>query len=393
NIMGSFTGGSVVAGKSSEIFKEAPERSVQFVVYRNNNRDALSGGDDIVIEGNTFRKLKMDCANSGSSWNTAPYGGARITHTFTYVDESGNSVPVSTHDEYCISLETYRYEFYNEDGELYDTVDIRGVYGEEVHLGDFLPAVPEKEGYTGSWHIDSATVVDSGNRSSVSTSGMNDIVMLYIQRVDINYTAKSYAVRLESAQAVDGWTLSDNKYVYDCEAEYGSSVTFYCDNQVLASYTVGTKDNLFTLPTLDADYIWSSVEFTKSAIMCYAQRNVDTVVYVSEVSFDYQGVLYDSFSEELTADYSLIVPERAGYTFLGWYSNESGSWEKVTALESLDGENAVTYRLHALWLSDLTVTDFTATRSGLIGDRTYSATASVSGGELIGAFANEEGVT
>ncbi|MDE7295693.1 MAG: InlB B-repeat-containing protein, partial [Clostridia bacterium] len=349
DIMGSFTGGSVVAGKSSEIFKEAPERTAQFVVYRNNKRDGLSGGDEMVIEGNTFRKVKMTCGNSGSSWNTAPYGGARITHTFTYEDVNGNTVPVSTADEHCISLETFRYEFY-QDGELYDTVDIRGVYGEEVRLGNFLPAVPEKEGYTGSWLIDSDTVVDSGDRSTVNTSGINDIVTLYTHRVESAYTANSYAVRLESEQAIDGWTQIDNKYVYECEAEYGSSVTFYCDNNVLASYTVGTKDNLFTLPTLDADYIWSSVETTKSAIMCYAQRNVDTVVYVSEVSFDYQGVSYDSFSEEISADYSLIVPERAGYTFLGWYSNESGSWEKVTALESVNNGNAVTYRLHALWL-------------------------------------------
>ncbi len=388
NIMGSFTGGTVVAGKSAEIFKNAPERTAQFVVYRNNKRDGLSGGDEIVIEGNTFRKLKMTCGNSGSTLNTAPYGGARITHTFTYTNANGNSIPVSTADEHCISLETYRYEFYHEDGELYDTVDIRGVYGEEVRLGDFLPAVPEKEGYTGSWLIDTNIVVDSGNRDAVEIAGI-DIVTLYTHRVDPTYTPNSYAVRLESTQAIDGWTLVDIKYVYECEADCDSSVIFYCDNQVLASYTVRTKDNLFTLPALGSDYIWSSVETTKTAIMCYAQRNVDTVVYVSEIAFEHGGVSYDSFSEEITENYTLIVPECAGYTFLGWYSNASGSWEKVTALESVNDGNAVTYRLHALWVSDLSVAWVSASRSW----GSHDGEVKTSGGNLIGAFANEEGVT
>ena len=393
NIMGSFTGGSVVVGKSTEIFQKAPERSVQFVIYRENKRDGLSGGDEIVIEGNTFRKLKMTSGNAGSSWNTAPYGGARITHTFTYTDANGNMIPVSTQDEYCISLETYRYEFCNEAGEVCNTVDIRGVYGEEVRLGGFLPAVPEKEGYTGSWSVDSATVVDSGNRGTVETSGVNDIVTLYTKRIVPVYSVNRYQVRLESAKAIDGWTQEGNKYVYECEAEYGSSVIFYRDNKILASYAVGVKNNVFTLPVLDQDYIWSSAEITKSAIKCYAQRNVDTALYVSEVTFEYDGVSYDSYSEEIGDDYHLIVPERAGFTFLGWYENSSGSWAKVTSLQAANGAVGVTYKLHALWLSDLTVTDFTAKRSGLIGDRKYSGSVSVSGGELIGAFAKEEGVT
>ncbi len=165
-------------------------------------------------------------------------------------------------------------------------------------------------------------------------------------------------------------------------AKYGSSVIFYRDNKILASYAVGVKNNVFTLPVLDQDYIWSSAEITKSAIKCYAQRNVDTALYVSEVTFEYDGVSYDSYSEEIGDDYHLIVPERAGFTFLGWYENSSGSWAKVTSLQAANGAVGVTYKLHALWLSDLTVTDFTAKRSGLIGDRKYSGNVSVSGGKL-----------
>lgn len=189
-IRGSFTGGMPASGKSSEIFQGSPVKEVQYVVYRNNSRDALSGGAELTVEGNTFGKNKMNCGNSGSVLNTAPYGGALVRHTFSYTGADGNTHSVSTQDEVCISLETYHVNFYNEDGSLYQTVDVRGVYGSAITVAMIMPSVPEKTGYKGVWANAETTVIDSGARTSVSTKGLT-LVTEYTVNVYPEYTPSS----------------------------------------------------------------------------------------------------------------------------------------------------------------------------------------------------------
>ena len=74
----------------------------------------------------------------------------------------------------------------------------------------------------------------------------------------------------------------------------------------------------------------------------YAYENYDTV------TFD------DGFggtsTENFVADYALPTPTKEGYTFLGWWKQTDGAWEKVDSLAYTGGADVI---LYALWVTEL----------------------------------------
>ncbi len=384
-IRGSFTGGMPASGKSSEIFRDSPTKEVQYVVYRNNTRDTLSGGDELAVEGNTFGKEKMTCGNSGSTWNSAPYGGAQVTHTFSYTGADGNTYTVSTKDEVCISLETYHVNFYNEDGSLYQTVDVRGVYGSAITVAMIMPSVPvTKEGYKTVWADAETTVIDSGARTGVTASGTNNIVTEYTVDVYLKSVPEIYGVTFVSDTEVMGWSETNGEWRYETEMEYGAVINYYVLGEIIGSDTVGIEGNVFTLPSWQwNEGKWSATVESSGATISAEFKAI--VSYSSEVAFEWEGVSTNSVTVEVenSSGYELITPSASGYIFLGWWTQENDVWAQVTEL----GGN-LNASLCALWASEVKV-EISASKSGT----KHTATANVSGGELIGAFAQEQETT
>ena len=70
--------------------------------------------------------------------------------------------------------------------------------------------------------------------------------------------------------------------------------------------------------------------------------------------------------------YDLPTAEREGYTFLGWWMQKNGSWEKVETLTCSGGSDVT---LHALW-AEVEIIEPNCSRKGFLG-YSYSAAGSV----------------
>ena len=356
NILGTSSGGTIFGAKGKNIFSAEPTKQVQYVVYRDGERDILSGGDSEFIEGGEFGKRSMMCGNSGATFLTAPYGGALVTHTFRYLDADGVERTISTSDEATISLESFTLVFYDEGGNELERMTVHGSYGTPLTLGDLsLPAVPEKPGYSGSWTLGESDVIDSGSRKNAATSGL-DLVLSHTLDVKPVYTPRGCLVTLTAQDDVkiDGWVGE----TYETELKFGQTIEFTLSGSVLETYTVGLKNDV-TLPKLPEGAFWSAIEETGNGIRIVAVKNPDKVT------------LYDGFDGnvpyEFDSDYTLPVYEaRDGYTFLGWWGRSGESWQKVEALSYSGG--GAKYELYALWVKAGTV-------SGSYSGKTFTITA------------------
>ncbi len=342
NIHGTVEGGKIVGAHGSQIFPSEPTKEVNYLVYGNGKQDVLSGGEAEAIEEGAFGKSKMTCGYFGSTMNTAPYGGAKVTHIFTYLDADGTTQSVSTTDEATVSLESYTIVYRDEDGAEVMRMEVRGSYGAQLTLADLgLPEVPEKMGHEGSWDKEGEYVIDSGDRQYAASSGGGlrpDLVLSHTIEVRPVYTAKLYPVTLTAQDDVqiDGWTGDS----YTLELHFGDVILFEQGGNSLGSYTVGTENEVL-LPKLTSGAYWCAVEETEQGILIRAMKDPDHVT------------LYDAFGgeSEVSFDtvYTLDAPSpQDGFTFLGWWKQTDGAWEKVDSLAYSGGGNQ--FALYALWV-------------------------------------------
>ena len=342
NIHGTVEGGKIVGAHGSQIFPSEPTKEVNYLVYGNGKQDVLSGGEAEAIEEGAFGKSKMTCGNFGSTMNTAPYGGAKVTHIFTYLDADGTTQSVSTTDEATVSLESYTIVYRDEDGAEVMRMEVRGSYGAQLTLADLgLPEVPEKMGNEGSWDKEGEYVIDSGDRQYATSSGGGlrpDLVLSHTIEVRPVYTAKLYPVTLTAQDDVqiDGWT-GDN---YTLELHFGDVIRFEQSGNSLGSYTVGTENEVL-LPKLASGAYWCAIEETEQGILIRAMKDPDHVT------------LYDAFGGErevsFDTEYTPDAPSpQDGFTFLGWWKQTDGAWEKVDSLAYTGGGNQ--FALYALWV-------------------------------------------
>ena len=349
NILGTSSGGTIFGTMGRNIISAASTKEVQYVVYRDGKCDTLSGGDSEFIEDGKFGKRSMMCGNSGSTWNTAPYGGAKVTHTFTYTDADGVERSISTSDEATISLESFTLVFCDEGGNELERMTVRGSYGTPLTLGDLsLPAVPEKPGYSGIWTLGESDVIDSGKRANASTTDdiIPDLVLSHTLDVKPVYMPKSFPVTLTAQDDVkiDGWVGE----TYETELIFGQTIEFTLSGSVLETYTVGLKNDV-TLPKLPEGAYWSDIKETGNGIRIVAVKNPDKVTlydgFDGNVLVEFDGDVLVEFD----SDYTLpMYEEWEGYTFLGWWGRSGESWQKVEKL-SYTGDGAE-YELYALWV-------------------------------------------
>lgn len=232
------------------------------------------------------------------------------------------------------------------------------VNGETVLTKIDFPELEEKEGHTLKW-------VQSGLTFKPE------------------YTPNIYHVQFTTEDALaDGF---ETEY----ELAYGSKIEYYVNGELRSTDTVGAGDMTLEMPVLDERSVWYKAEASGEVLKLYAYENYDTV------TFD------DGFggtsTENFVADYALPTPTKEGYTFLGWWMQKNGSWEKVETLTYSGGSDVT---LHALWAENLTVSltvdEFVREEHGTIWIipvtyyyYSYTLTANVEGGALVGAPVEE----
>lgn len=207
------------------------------------------------------------------------------------------------------------------------------VNGETVLTKIDFPELEEKEGHTLKW-------VQSGLTFKPE------------------YTPNIYHVQFTTEDALaDGFETE-----YDLA--YGSKIEYYVNGALRGEETVGAADMTLEMPVLDERSVWYKAEASGEVLKLYAYENYDTV------TFD------DGFggtsTENFIADYALPTPTKEGYTFLGWWMQKNGSWEKVETLTYSGGSDMT---LHALW-AEVEIIEPNCSRKGFLG-YSYSAAGSV----------------
>lgn len=394
NIVGTLEGGQVFGNKSLEIFGANGTESMTAIIdVKGATADSKNGeldwGGTLDIQYDAdgiakFELLNQNCFNYADGWGKgrATYGGAIVIKTFNCGGETVTTTSGSFRsiDAYTV---TYRDENgkeigkvegvhidcpfpYVKDGVSYDFDD--RVFADTLAAKNNI-AVPEKAGYTGAW-------------AHEEIRGAGDYYPVYTANPSVK-------VCFESAAALEGFTEENGKYYYEYEMLTGTVVSFYYETQLLNAYTVG-EHTVISVPLLSDAQKWGSVDITAEGAVWRAERNVDAVAYSSEVSFLYDGVVYDSLTQEVTDGYTLIQPSAEGYVFLGWYTFRNGVWSKAESIAPTAGaDKAVTY-VQALWVSEFYVgiSNLTHSTSGLLKKNVHGATATVNGGVLKGAFAD-----
>ena len=232
------------------------------------------------------------------------------------------------------------------------------VNGETVLTKIDFPELEEKEGHTLKW-------VQSGLTFKPE------------------YTPNIYHVQFTTKdETADGFETE-----YDLT--YGTVIEYYVNGELRSTDTVGAGDMTLEMPVLDERSVWYKAEADGDVLRLYAYENYDTV------TFD------DGFggtsTENFVADYALPTPTKEGYTFLGWWMQKNGGWEKVETLTYSGGSDVT---LHALWAENLTVSltvdEFVREEHGTIWIipvtyyyYSYTLTANVEGGALVGAPVEE----
>ena len=192
------------------------------------------------------------------------------------------------------------------DGETVETQDVF-VNGSEVLSELSYPVLEEREGYTASWEQSGLTFT-------------------------AKYVPNKYHVTFKTENEVsEGVELG-------YELAYGSKIEYYVNGALRGEETVGAADMTLEMPGLTERSVWYKAEASGEVLRLYAYENYDTV------TFD------DGFggtsTENYVADYALPKPTKEGYTFLGWWKQTDGAWEKVDSLAYSGGADVT---LHALW--------------------------------------------
>ena len=172
------------------------------------------------------------------------------------------------------------------------------------------------------------------------------------------YTPKIYHVQFTTEDALaDGFETE-----YDLA--YGTAIEYYVNGELRSTETVGAGDMTLEMPVLDERSVWYKAEASGEVLRLYAYENYDTVIFDDGFG--------GTSTENFVADYALLTPTKEGYTFLGWWMQKNGSWEKVETLTYSGGSDMT---LHALW-AEVEIMEPNCSRKGFLG-YSYSAAGSV----------------
>lgn len=410
SIGGTVAGGDVPSGsRSADIVQKtnaAKSMQVRYIIFdAGGSKDALNSGRFDALSGNEF-------GGSGTSFNAsvwsggATYGGVELQLTYTV----GGQELMRTFSK-AVTFAEHTLEYQTEGGQSLHKVTLRLDCPYAYDAGDILLAstvdtrtyaeqngieVPAKEGHTAAWPSRPVT------GSMVVTP---------------EYVVEMYDVLFVSDVEIDGFEDGaafgyDGKWVLDTRLEYGARVSFFdmAGDELDGSLTVtvpaflgdkGEYDRIIitvpAVPPVGAKAGHWEPDIRTDGAMFTSVYDLDKVVYHSAVAFDGLSTA-GSLTVQYTEEYTLIAPEAQGYTFLGWFTEADGAWQKAPATLQVSMDAPVTYEVEALWVSDATlgvnVSRSSETEGVLWNKKTYykhNIAANLSGGKLIGAPA--DGIT
>ncbi len=195
------------------------------------------------------------------------------------------------------------------------------------------------------------------------------------------------------------WQQSGEKSTFTAKMKYNSQVKFSANGKEVKSQKI-TQNETIVLPKA-SDYkdgaagIWNLDSFTIEEAQFTAFYPL-TVRYISVIAYNASSshpanTSYDV--EVKDSDYTLIQPTANGYTFLGWFTKDGGDWREAKEISSttvIDGK--LTLEVEALWMSDFSIA-IEANRTSKWLTFTHTIKGTISGGQLVGAFANEATVS
>ena len=382
-VKGNVRGGTVYGYHSEEVAKAIGLAGVTSGFYRiygaDGGTDDLKYGETFALEYDKegvaqFGAEKMTSTKYGTHFtDQAKYGGVVIERKFTY---GGKEIVVRI--ESAVSIATYTVTFLSDDGtELKKSEGLRlpcpyAAQSPAVSLKDIAPSLAARTGYDAGWDISLASPV-TGNMT-----------------VRAVYTPKQFNVTFVSPVSLgDGWTENaDGTYSYTALMNYGAVISFRETDTVFGSYTVGLGDQVVTLPAVESGLLWKSFEISAEGASFTAGADPFIVTYTSTVAFTCGGTQYGGdYTVEYYHSASAIAPTAEGYVFLGWFYQEGGVWKQFTSV-AYDAENPASLTVSALWRTDdLQVAATNFKKSGVF-TKTYTGTATVTGGQLVGACAD-----
>ncbi len=217
------------------------------------------------------------------------------------------------------------------------------------------------------------------------------------QVITANYVANLYEVRFVSTKQIKSDWLFDSAtglYYYDTQMYYGSEIELYeGDDQLVGTYIVSFKDNIFQLPDSESRE-WMQADIYRDYARFTSYGIPDKVTYISEIEFIYQGATYTSgYQKNFENDYTLFEADQisAQYQFLGWYMQTEDGWVNVENFVYSQG-GQFEYVVEALWQKKAFTIDSVSGKRNKTGVWNYenAITMSVTEGELVGAWANDQ---
>ena len=191
----------------------------------------------------------------------------------------------------------------------------------------------------------------------------------------------------------EDWSpTEEGEWTYTAEMEYGAKIVAGNTEYTVTNTETEFRINLADVPEMSGREGWwkQNPEITEKGVTLTAEYEGDTINYKSVVAFTAEGMEENTeHSVTFGSSYTLVTPEAAGHTFLGWYQHVGDTWKKVETLE-LNESGKTTVEVEALWAS----TDYSFTMSGSRSGRVFSSytnTVTIQETEevLVGAFAGE----
>ncbi len=434
NIGGTLTGGIPSGVNSISIYnavKMAPTTTGYYVLFNKDGStsDTPGGKRDITVTRDpvsnvgSFQQTGMNSGTFGAFvWTErASYGGVIMRMEFTYGSDS-----IVFYGGNVVSMETYTVTYHKEGGDVVGQVEgVRTGYNGKYNLSDFsgwgvtaadlmfdnTVYADELAAENGIACPQDGSRADEGNYEwpHRAITGNADIYPSFVLApVTVVFTSNFKFSNAWRASA-DGKT-----FTYTTKMRPYSTIEFIANGIVFETYTVeeGKQSQTFAVPTdlpLAADVrkgYWTegSAVIGEYGATFTVQYSPDTIIYYSELGFNVTAKDYTygfdaktEYSFEYSSEHTLIVPDNNAttvdgvtYRFLGWYAkNTDGTWRKLGATLKITASEEPTYA-HALWMSELVVTVTKATaKYNLRVKYDYTIAASIRGGKLVGAFANE----
>ena len=233
-----------------------------------------------------------------------------ITVTFYY-----DYKPVST--QTITVTESYTVTFKDGEKTLY-TLKVAG--GELLKL----PVVDERTGYTfDGWYKDDGTKIEAGDEVT------GDVTL------HAKWTADTYTI----AYNLNGGNNVDNPTSYNVETE-----TITLSSTTKTGYTF---DGWYDNANLTGEKITQIAKGSTGNITLHAKWTADTYTIAYNLNGGNNADNPTSYNIE-TSTITLADPTKTGYTFGGWYTDETFSEEKTEITEGSTGD----ITLHAKWTAN-----------------------------------------